>query len=62
VKLRENHDQLKGKRKQTEGDLKKAWGKLTNDDEKIAEGERDRDKGKIQEKVGDVKGSFQKRW
>jgi uncharacterized protein YjbJ (UPF0337 family) len=24
--MRENHDQVKGKRKQTEGDLKKAWG------------------------------------
>jgi uncharacterized protein YjbJ (UPF0337 family) len=43
--MRENHDQLKGKRKQTEGDLKKAWGKLTNDDKKIPEGERDKDKG-----------------
>jgi uncharacterized protein YjbJ (UPF0337 family) len=57
-----NKDQVKGKRKQTEGDLKKTWGKLTMDDEKIAEGERAKDKGKFQEKVGDVKETFKKSW
>ncbi|RLQ92313.1 CsbD family protein [Falsibacillus albus] len=60
--MRENHDQVKGKQKQTKGDLKKAWGKLTNDDHKIAEGERDKDKGKLQEKFGDVKDSVRKNW
>ena len=49
--MRENHDQANGKQKQVKGDLKKGLGKLTNDDSKIAEGERDKDKGKIQEKV-----------
>ncbi|MGG1631107.1 CsbD family protein [Rossellomorea sp. NRS-1567] len=60
--MRENHDQIKGKRKQTKGDLKKGLGKLTNDDRIIAEGERDKDKGKIQEKVGEVKESIKKSW
>ncbi|KPL58361.1 CsbD family protein [Rossellomorea vietnamensis] len=60
--MSENHDQVKGKRNQTKGDLKKGLGKLTNDDSKIAEGERDKDKGKLQEKVGDVKESFKKSW
>jgi uncharacterized protein YjbJ (UPF0337 family) len=57
-----NKDQVKGKRKQTGGDLKKTFGKLTMDDEKIAEGERTKDKGKFQEKVGDVKETFKKNW
>ncbi|CAN7529387.1 CsbD family protein [Rossellomorea sp. LjRoot5] len=60
--MSENHDQVKGKRNQAKGDLKKGLGKLTNDDSKIAEGERDKDKGKLQEKVGDVKESFKKSW
>ncbi|MGR3764417.1 CsbD family protein [Rossellomorea sp. NS-SX7] len=61
--MRENNkDQIKGKRKQTEGDLKKTWGKLTMDDQKVGEGERDKDKGKIQEKFGDVKESIKKSW
>ncbi|MGM0751653.1 MAG: CsbD family protein [Bacillota bacterium] len=60
--MRVNEDQVKGKRKQTKGDLKKGLGKLINDDSKIAEGERDKDKGKMQEKVGDVKESFKKNW
>ncbi|MCA1060331.1 CsbD family protein [Rossellomorea aquimaris] len=60
--MRENHDQIKGKQKQTKGDLKKGLGKLTNDDSMIAEGERDKDKGKIQEKAGDVKESLKKSW
>ncbi|MCA0149651.1 CsbD family protein [Rossellomorea vietnamensis] len=60
--MSENHDQASGKQKQVKGDLKKGLGKLTNDDSTIAEGERDKDKGKIQEKVGDVKESFKKNW
>ncbi|MEL3972228.1 CsbD family protein [Rossellomorea oryzaecorticis] len=60
--MRENKDQVKGKRKQTKGDVQKTWGKLTMDDQQIAEGERRKDKGKIQEKVGDVKESLKKSW
>ncbi|MGE6753812.1 CsbD family protein [Rossellomorea sp. NPDC071047] len=60
--MRVNDDQIEGKRKQTKGDLKKGIGKLTNNDSKIAEGERDKDKGKMQEKVGDMKESFKKNW
>ncbi|MGG3914414.1 CsbD family protein [Rossellomorea vietnamensis] len=60
--MRENHDQSSGKQKQVKGDLKKGLGKLTNNDSTIAEGERDKDKGKLQEKVGDVKESVKKNW
>ena len=60
--MRENHDQVKGKTNQAKGEVKKGLGKLTNDDSMIAEGERDKDKGKMQEKVGNAKETFKKNW
>ncbi|WP_226672137.1 CsbD family protein [Rossellomorea aquimaris] len=60
--MRENHDQVKGKTNQAKGEVKKGLGKLTNDNSMIAEGERDKDKGKMQEKVGNAKESFKKNW
>ncbi|MBW3112461.1 MULTISPECIES: CsbD family protein [Bacillaceae] len=60
--MRENHDQVKGKTNQAKGEVKKGLGKLTNDHSMIAEGERDKDKGKMQEKVGNAKESFKKNW
>jgi len=47
-----NSDQLKGNWKQFVGKAKEKWGKLTDDDWKIADGERDQLVGRIQERYG----------
>jgi uncharacterized protein YjbJ (UPF0337 family) len=48
-------DKLKGKWSQIKGRAKKAWGELTDDDFKKAEGSVDKLVGIIQEKVGETK-------
>jgi len=50
-----NHDQAKGAWNQIKGRAKKAWGELTDDDFKKAEGSSDKLYGIIQEKFGDTK-------
>jgi uncharacterized protein YjbJ (UPF0337 family) len=50
-----NQDQAKGKWDQIKGRAKKAWGELTDDDFKKAEGSADKLYGVIQEKFGDTK-------
>ena len=50
-----NKDQEQGKWNQVKGTAKKAWGKLTDDDFKKAEGSVDKLYGVIQEKFGDTK-------
>ena len=50
-----NQDQVKGKWDQIKGRAKKAWGELTDDDFKKAEGSEDKLYGLIQEKFGDTK-------
>lgn len=47
-----NEDLLKGKWNQFKGKIKSKWGKLTDDDLKEAEGDREKLIGKIQEKYG----------
>jgi uncharacterized protein YjbJ (UPF0337 family) len=47
-----NTDQMEGKWKQMKGALKQKWGKLTDDDLKIIEGNRDQLVGKVQERYG----------
>ncbi|HVL02362.1 MAG TPA: CsbD family protein [Dongiaceae bacterium] len=47
-----NEDIIKGKWKQLKGEAKKQWGKLTNDDLDVAEGNRDYLIGRIQERTG----------
>ncbi len=47
-----NEDRIKGKWKQLSGTLKEKWGKLTDDDLQIAEGNREYLAGKIQERYG----------
>ena len=49
-----NQDQAKGRWEQLKGRAKKAWGELTDDDFKKAEGSMDKLYGVIQEKVGDT--------
>ena len=55
-----NMDELKGKWTQVVGSAKAKWGKLTDDDLKQAEGDRDKLIGKIQEKYGIAKEEAEK--
>lgn len=55
-----NEDQLKGKWKQFKGDLKKKWGKFTDDDLLYIEGHSDKLEGKVQERYGDRKDEVKK--
>jgi uncharacterized protein YjbJ (UPF0337 family) len=50
-----NHDQVAGKWEQFKGRAKKAWGELTDDDFKKADGSADKLYGIIQERFGDTK-------
>ncbi|BBA40041.1 CsbD family protein [Burkholderia seminalis] len=47
-----NEDKIKGQWKQLSGKLKAKWGKLTDDDLKVADGNREYLAGKIQERYG----------
>ena len=47
-----NEDVMKGKWKQVRGDLKKWWGRLTDDDVQRIEGSRDKLSGLLQERYG----------
>lgn len=47
-----NEDIIKGKWKQLKGHAKRQWGKLTDDDLDVAEGNREYLIGKIQERTG----------
>lgn len=47
-----NEDILKGKWKQIKGNVKRTWGRLTDDEMDVIEGDRDRLVGKLQEHYG----------
>ena len=47
-----NEDKIKGQWKQLVGKAKAKWGKLTEDDLKVAEGDSDYLAGKVQERYG----------
>jgi uncharacterized protein YjbJ (UPF0337 family) len=50
-----NSDQLAGKWKQMRGSAKEQWGKLTDDDLKILDGNQDKLVGILQERYGIAK-------
>jgi uncharacterized protein YjbJ (UPF0337 family) len=50
-----NREQFKGQWKQFKGELKKQWGKFTDDDLLQIEGDYDKFTGKLQERYGDRK-------
>jgi uncharacterized protein YjbJ (UPF0337 family) len=50
-----NSDQWQGKWKQFKGSIKERWGKLTDDDLNVIEGNRDQLAGRIQERYGIAK-------
>ena len=47
-----NQDTIQGNWKQLSGQIKQQWGKLTDDDLKIAEGNAEYLSGKLQERYG----------
>jgi len=47
-----NSDQLKGKWKQVKGSVKERWGKLTDDDIEVINGQHEQLIGKVQERYG----------
>lgn len=47
-----NEDTIKGQWKQLSGKIKAKWGKLTNDDVDIAEGDFEYLVGRVQERYG----------
>ena len=47
-----NEDRLKGQWKQIRGEVKKQWGKLTDDDLDQIDGQRDKLEGRVQELYG----------
>lgn len=47
-----NSDELAGKWKQVKGTVKQKWGKLTDDDVNVINGNRDQLVGKLQERYG----------
>jgi uncharacterized protein YjbJ (UPF0337 family) len=47
-----NSDIFKGNWKQFRGEIQKQWGKLTNDDLDVIQGEYDKLVGRVQERYG----------
>jgi uncharacterized protein YjbJ (UPF0337 family) len=55
-----NWDQIQGTWKQVKGDVQKQWGKLTDDDYNVIEGDRKKFVGKMQERYGIAKEEAEK--
>ncbi len=55
-----NTDILEGKWKQAKGEIKAKWGKLTDDEIDIAQGNKDKFLGILQEKYGMERDEAQK--
>ncbi|GGE19636.1 UPF0337 protein [Primorskyibacter flagellatus] len=50
-----NWDQIEGNWKQFKGEAQTQWGKLTNDDLDVVQGNRQKLEGKLQERYGYAK-------
>lgn len=55
-----NEDRIKGQWRQLNGKLKSRWGKLTDDDLKVADGNAEYLAGKLQERYGIAKDEAEK--
>ncbi len=55
-----NKDQVSGKWQQLKGEIKRKWGKMTDDDLMEAEGDMDKLAGKIQQRTGDRREDIRK--
>jgi uncharacterized protein YjbJ (UPF0337 family) len=51
---------FKGKWNQVKGEIKRKWGKVTDDDLTEAEGDTEKLVGKIQERTGETREAIQK--
>ena len=57
-----NNDRMKGNWKEFKGKIKEKWGKLTDDDLDVAEGNRDQLIGKIQQRYGLAKDEAERQY
>jgi len=57
-----NNERIKGNWNQFKGKIKEKWGRLTDDDLDVAEGQRDQLIGKIQERYGIAKEEVQRQF
>ena len=57
-----NNERIKGNWNQFKGKVKEKWGRLTDDDLDVAEGQRDQLIGKIQERYGIAKEEAQRQF
>jgi uncharacterized protein YjbJ (UPF0337 family) len=55
-----NSDVMKGKLKQMSGEIKRKWGKVTDNDIMEAQGSFDKIVGKIQERSGEQRDAIEK--
>jgi uncharacterized protein YjbJ (UPF0337 family) len=55
-----NSDQLQGKWNQVKGSIRERWGRLTDDDIDVINGQSDQLIGRIQERYGTAKAEAQK--
>jgi uncharacterized protein YjbJ (UPF0337 family) len=55
-----NNDRMKGKWHQLKGEIKRKWGKVTDDDLTEAEGNMEKLVGKIQERTGERREAIEK--
>lgn len=55
-----DEDRIKGQWKQLSGKVKARWGKLTNDDVQVGEGNAEYLAGKVQERYGIAKDAAKK--
>jgi uncharacterized protein YjbJ (UPF0337 family) len=55
-----NQDQMKGKLEQLKGEMKRQWGKLTDDDIMESKGDMEKLMGKIRERSGDQREAIEK--
>jgi uncharacterized protein YjbJ (UPF0337 family) len=56
-----NSETLKGQWKQLKGQVRKQWGKLTDDDLDVIEGQRDQLSGRLQQRYGYAKDEAERR-
>jgi len=55
-----NNDRMKGKWHQLKGEIKRKWGKVTDNDLTEAEGNMEKLVGKIQERTGERREAIEK--
>ncbi|GIP54242.1 MULTISPECIES: CsbD family protein [Paenibacillus] len=57
-----DHNVFKGKWNQIKGEAKQQWGKLTDDDLDVIDGEKDKLVGKLQERYGHTKDAAEREY